>query len=51
MPWKSAATSAAHPEEIRMTELACEAPAIAGFEVNAGGGDDTVIFTATSRSR
>jgi Ca2+-binding RTX toxin-like protein len=32
-----------HPEE-RMTELACEAPAIAGFEVNALGGDDTVIL-------
>lgn len=32
-----------HPEE-RMTELACDAPAIAGFEVNVLGGDDTVIL-------
>jgi Ca2+-binding RTX toxin-like protein len=32
-----------HPEE-RLDELACEAPAIAGFEVNAVGGDDTVIL-------
>lgn len=33
-----------HPEE-RMTELACDAPAIAGFEVNVAGGDDTVILS------
>jgi hypothetical protein len=32
-----------HPEE-RMTELACEAPLIAGFEVNVLGGDDTVVL-------
>lgn len=32
-----------HPEN-RMTELACEAPAIAGFEVNVLGGDDTVVL-------
>jgi Ca2+-binding RTX toxin-like protein len=32
-----------HPEE-RMTELACEAPEIAGFEVNVLGGDDTVVL-------
>ena len=32
-----------HPEE-RMTELACEAPAIAGFEINTASGDDTVIL-------
>jgi hypothetical protein len=32
-----------HPEE-RMTELACEAPAIAGFEVNVAGGEDTVVL-------
>jgi Ca2+-binding RTX toxin-like protein len=32
-----------HPEE-RMTELDCDAPSIAGFEVNALGGDDTVIL-------
>lgn len=34
-----------HPEE-RPTELVCTAPAIAGFEVNAGGGSDDVFFTS-----
>jgi Ca2+-binding RTX toxin-like protein len=34
-----------HPEEIP-TELSCKAPAIAGFEVNAGGGSDFVVFTS-----
>jgi Ca2+-binding RTX toxin-like protein len=34
-----------HPEEIP-TELACKATAIAGFEVNAGSGNDTVIFSS-----
>ncbi len=34
-----------HPEEIP-TELSCKATAIAGFEVNAGGGADFVIFTS-----
>ena len=34
-----------HPEE-RMTELACDAPAIAGFEVNVAGGDDTVVLSS-----
>jgi Ca2+-binding RTX toxin-like protein len=34
-----------HPEE-RMTELACDAPAIAGFEVNVAGGDDTVALSS-----
>jgi Ca2+-binding RTX toxin-like protein len=32
-----------HPDE-RMSELACDAPSIAGFEVNLLGGDDTVIL-------
>jgi Ca2+-binding RTX toxin-like protein len=32
-----------HPEE-NPNELLCDAPAIAGFEVNAGGGDDEVIL-------
>jgi Ca2+-binding RTX toxin-like protein len=32
-----------HPEE-RMTELACDAPAIAGFEVNVLGGNDMVVL-------
>lgn len=30
-----------HPDETE-TELVCDAPSIAGFEVNAGGGDDRV---------
>lgn len=34
-----------HPEE-RPAELACKAAAIAGFEVNAGGGADLVLFTS-----
>jgi Ca2+-binding RTX toxin-like protein len=34
-----------HPEE-RMTELACDAPAIAGFEVNVAGGDDLVVLSS-----
>jgi Ca2+-binding RTX toxin-like protein len=34
-----------HPEEIP-NELACEATAIAGFEVNGLGGADTVIFSS-----
>ena len=34
-----------HPEG-RETELLCEAPAIAGFEVNAGGGNDKVILAS-----
>jgi Ca2+-binding RTX toxin-like protein len=34
-----------HPEEIP-AELACKAPAIAGFEVNAGGDNDTVVFSS-----
>lgn len=34
-----------HPEEVP-TELTCRATAIAGFEVNAGGGSDFVTFTS-----
>jgi Ca2+-binding RTX toxin-like protein len=34
-----------HPEEIP-NELLCKATAIAGFEVNAGGGSDFVTFTS-----
>lgn len=34
-----------HPEG-RPTELLCEAPAIAGFEVNVGGGNDKVVLTS-----
>jgi len=35
----------AHPEEVP-NELLCRATAIAGFEVNAGGGTDFVTFTS-----
>ncbi len=34
-----------HPEGIP-TELLCEASVIAGFEVNAGGGNDSVVIAA-----
>jgi len=34
-----------HPEE-RPNELVCTAPEIAGFEVNAAGGDDTIVLSA-----
>jgi len=34
-------TVCSHPED-NPNELVCDAPAIAGFEVNAGGGDDEV---------
>jgi Ca2+-binding RTX toxin-like protein len=34
-----------HPEE-RMSELACDAPAIAGFEINVAGGNDLVILSS-----
>jgi Ca2+-binding RTX toxin-like protein len=34
-----------HPEE-RQTELLCEAPAISGFEVNAGGGNDKIVLAS-----
>ncbi len=34
-------TVCSHPED-NANELLCDAPAIAGFEVNAGGGDDKV---------
>jgi hypothetical protein len=37
-----------HPEETA-TELACEAATIASFEVDAGGGDDRVVFAADVR--
>jgi hypothetical protein len=33
-----------HPED-KPNELVCDAPSIAGFEVNAGGGDDRVTVT------
>lgn len=34
-----------HPEE-RPEELHCKAPAIAGFEVNVSGGDDSVVLAS-----
>jgi Ca2+-binding RTX toxin-like protein len=34
-----------HPEG-RQTELLCEAPAISGFEVNVGGGNDKVVLAS-----
>lgn len=34
-----------HPEG-RSNELMCEAPAIAGFEVNVGGGNDKVVLAS-----
>lgn len=34
-----------HPEQIP-TELECRATAIAGFEVNTGGGSDSVVFSS-----
>jgi Ca2+-binding RTX toxin-like protein len=35
-----------HPREEVPTELLCDAPAIAGFEVNGAGGSDSVYFTS-----
>lgn len=37
-----------HPEE-KSNELVCDAPAIAGFEVNAGSGDDKVTVAKDVR--
>ncbi|HEY6730005.1 MAG TPA: hypothetical protein VI039_03160 [Solirubrobacterales bacterium] len=35
-----------HPQEEVPNELECKAPAIGGFEVNAGGGSDFVTFAS-----
>lgn len=35
-----------HPSEEVPNELLCEAPAIAGFEINGGGGADSVYFSS-----
>jgi Ca2+-binding RTX toxin-like protein len=35
-----------HPSEDALSELVCKATAIAGFEVNAAGGSDTVVFSS-----
>ncbi len=42
--WKSAAPSAPIPKRWK-TELLCPATTIAGFEINAGGGDDSAIIS------
>lgn len=44
-PLEAGGNLCTHPEE-RPTELLCKAPAIAGFEVNSGGGADFVTFTS-----
>lgn len=44
-PLEAGGSLCTHPEE-RPTELLCTAPAIAGFEVNVGGGADSVTFTS-----
>jgi len=44
-PLEAGGDICAHPEE-RSNELTCNAPAISGFEVNAGGGSDRVVFTS-----
>lgn len=41
VPLEVGGTVCGHPEE-KPTELVCDAPSIAGFEVNADGGDDRV---------
>jgi Ca2+-binding RTX toxin-like protein len=43
-PLEAGGDLCSHPSGDEM-ELVCEAPAIAGFEVNAGGGNDLVILT------
>lgn len=42
VPLEVGGTLCAHPPGMP-NELLCQAPAIAGFEVNAGGGDDRVV--------
>jgi Ca2+-binding RTX toxin-like protein len=44
-PLEAGGDICSHPEE-RSNELTCEAPAISGFEVNAGAGSDRVVFTS-----
>jgi hypothetical protein len=44
-PLEVGATVCTHPEGIE-SRLSCEAMAIYGFEVNAGGGDDSVIISS-----
>lgn len=44
-PLEAGGDICSHPEE-RSNELTCNAPAISGFEVNAGGGSDFVAFSS-----
>jgi hypothetical protein len=44
-PLEAGGDLCAHPEG-RPDELTCKAAAISGFEVNAGGGADRIIFTS-----
>jgi Ca2+-binding RTX toxin-like protein len=44
-PLEAGGDICAHPEE-GSNELTCSAPAISGFEVNAGGGSDLVTFSS-----
>ncbi len=44
-PLEAGGDICAHPEE-RSNELSCQAPAISGFEVNAGGGSDLITFSS-----
>ena len=49
VPLEAGGNLCTHPEE-RLNELVCEATEIAGFEVNVGGGADTVILARTQTS-
>ncbi|MGN6256557.1 MAG: hypothetical protein ACTHN3_02250 [Solirubrobacterales bacterium] len=44
-PLEAGGDLCSHPEG-RSNELSCQAPAISGFEVNAGGGADFITFSS-----
>ena len=46
VPLEVGGTICVHPEA-HSDELVCEAARIGGFEVNAGGGDDSIVVAAT----
>jgi len=46
VPLEVGGTVCVHPEA-HPNELVCEAARIGGFEVNAGGGDDSIVVAAT----
>ncbi len=48
VPLEVGGTVCWHPED-RQTALVCDAPSVAGFEVNAGGGDDRVTVARQIR--